>query len=291
MPISRKIIDGVLCAMFCLGCVQQVRPLPADPQAGTLWTNSIGLKLVWIPPEPVREVGRDWATPQIAIRQGFYMGIYEVSQRQYKKVMGSNPSQYKHDNCPVESVTWYQAVDFCALLSTMEGKTYRLPTEAEWVHACRAQSTTTYFFGEDASQMRKYAWDKHTTPQFYLSDMITFIIGSPAEKATSSWGFPPRPQPVGKKKPNDWGLHDMYGNVREWCQDPYEPDHPERVLKGGSYEDDGVFSCRCENRFRCHPENRCMENGFRIVLDLNESFSWPSSSLNARFFKSAFCLP
>jgi eukaryotic-like serine/threonine-protein kinase len=130
-------------------------------------TNSIGMKLVYIPPgefmmgSPANETNREGNEgPQhrVKISKSFYMGIYEVTQVQWQAVMGSNPSHFKGDNLPVETVSWGDAVEFCRKLSQKEGKTYRLPTEAEWEYACRAGSTTRFCFGDSDAGLDGYGW-------------------------------------------------------------------------------------------------------------------------------------
>jgi formylglycine-generating enzyme required for sulfatase activity len=169
-----------------------VNPLPSNPQQGTVWENSISMKLVWIAPGEFKmgsNDGEDFEKPlhTVKITKGFYMGAFEVTQGQYQQVMGTNPSYFKGANLPVEQVSWDDAVEFCKKLSQKEGKTYRLPTEAEWEYACRAGTTTKFSFGDDESQLGEYAW-----------------YGKNSGMKT---------HPVGKKKPNAWGLFDMHGNV------------------------------------------------------------------------------
>jgi formylglycine-generating enzyme required for sulfatase activity len=166
-------------------------------QPGTVMTNSIGMKLTWIPPGTFQmgSTDRDDEKPihTVTITKGFYMGVYEVTQEQYQKVMRYNPSQFKgNDNLPVEMVRCNDAVEFCKY----EGKKYRLPTEAEWEYACRAGTTSTYGFDDSESQLGDFAWYDENSGD--------------------------KTHPVGEKKPNAWGLYDMPGNVCEWCQDGYE---------------------------------------------------------------------
>ena len=130
----------------------------------------------------------------VKITKPYYLGAYEVTQEQYERVMGKNLSDSKGENKPVENVRWSEAVEFCRKLSEKEGVEYRLPTEAEWEYACRAGTSTAYSFGNDESQLGKYAW--------YRDNSIST-------------------HPVGELKPNTWGLYDMHGNVWEWCQDLY----------------------------------------------------------------------
>ncbi len=136
----------------------------------------------------------------------FAIGKYPVTQAQYEAVMGTNPSYFKNNpQNPVEKVSWNDAQAFCQKLSQITGKTYRLPTEAEWEYACRAGTTTRFYFGDDANQLGDYAW-----------------YDGNSQKTT---------HPVGQKKPNAWGLHDMIGNVWEWCEDDWHSTH-EKCAKG-----------------------------------------------------------
>ena len=134
---------------------------------------------------------REQSAHRIEISQAFYLGKYEVTQAQWKDVMGKNPSGFKGDNRPVEEVSWEDVQEFIRRLNAREqGVTYRLPTEAEWEYAARAGSTTAYSFGDDTLQLGEYAW--------YWEN---------ADGTT---------HPVGQLKPNAWGLYDMHGNVWEW---------------------------------------------------------------------------
>ncbi len=225
--------------------------------------------LVWIAPgtftmgSPSGEKGRyseEGPQTKVTISRGFLMSKYEVTQAQYKAVMGTNPSSFKGDNKPVEQVSWHDAVAYCAKLTEKEkaagrlpvGYEYRLPTEAEWEYACRAGTTTAFSFGDDVSKLGEYAW-----------------YGGNSSSTT---------HPVGKKKPNGWGLYDMHGNVWEWCQDWYgnypggsvtDPQGPAtgsyRVERGG-YWRSFAGHCRSADRNGYGPGSRYRGLGFRPVL-------------------------
>jgi formylglycine-generating enzyme required for sulfatase activity len=230
---------------------------------GDIITNSIGMKLVYIPagefmmgsPSSESLRGRDEG-PQhrVKISKGFYIGQTEVTQAQYRAVMGTNPSHFQGDNNPVENVSWNDALTFCRKLSEKKSKTYTLPTEAQWEYACRAGSTTAFSFGNSQSSLRNYAWYSRN------SDFKT--------------------HPVGQKQPNAFGLYDMHGNLWEWCQDWYEPDYYSnsplvdpisvsfgsyRVLRGGSWLL-GPALCRSAIRYGDAPDNWNGNNGFRVVV-------------------------
>lgn len=135
---------------------------------------------------------------QVTISKGFYMGKTEVTQGQWKAVMGYNPANFKEcgDNCPIENVSWDDTQEFIRKINMRGDGTYRLPTEAEWEYAARAGSNSKYGFGSDEESLKEYAW--------------------------FSWNSTQQTHPVASKKPNDWGLYDMQGNVWEWCNDWYE---------------------------------------------------------------------
>jgi formylglycine-generating enzyme required for sulfatase activity len=223
-------------------------------------SNSIGMQLRLVPPgeftmgSPASEAGREDTETQhqVRITQPFYLSVHEVTQEQYERVMGNNPSKYKGANNPVEMVSWNDAVEFCRKLSAQEGVQYRLPTEAEWEYACRAGTTTTYSFGDDDSQLGKYAW-----------------YGANSGSTT---------HPVGEKLPNGWGLFDMHGNVWERCQDwsgdygnekvVTDPTGPasgsRRVLRGGAFSHPPK-SVRAAYRTSYQPVSRVANDGFRLA--------------------------
>jgi formylglycine-generating enzyme required for sulfatase activity len=230
-------------------------------------------RMIWIPAgefvmgSPPTETGRDpdeGPQTRVVITKGFWMGKCEVTQGEYQSLMGSNPSTSTEEPArPVDKVNWYEAVEYCKKLTQTEetagrlpaGYGYRLPTEAEWEYACRAGSKTRFCYGDDKNetQLGDYAW-----------------FARNGESMT---------HPVGTRRPNDWGLQDMHGNVWEWCLDRWEGKLPGgtitnapvfsqgnlRTARGGSwlYE---PKSCRSANRDDYGPANRCSDVGFRLVL-------------------------
>ena len=187
---------------------------------------------------------------------GFHIGETEVTQAQWKAVMGTNPSNWKGDDLPVEQVSWNEAVQFCEKLSQMTGKTYRLPTEAEWEYAAR---------GGQQADGTKYAGSS--------------TIGDVAWYTSNSGS---KTHPVGQKQPNALGLYDMSGNVYEWCSDWYSsnyyssspsvnPQGPSsgsgRVCRGGSWSYGDAQGCRVSNRAYSAPDGRDGNLGFRVVCE------------------------
>lgn len=286
MKIEQRIVILILSGVICLGCGKKSNP-PAGvlaertpkvlstkinveyKPAGPPITNSIGMRLAWIPPGTF-QMGSDHGRPNekpihsVTISKGFYMGIYEITQKQYQTAMGTNPSrfkdtsddenEFKFDELPVESVSWDEAVEFCKKLSQKEGKTYRLPTEAEWEYACRAGTTTVYCFGDR------------------IDHRFRIRCKEDGIKHTSG---------VGSTHDNKWGLHSMHGNVWEWCQDIYDKDYysrssendPQgpisgkyRVIRGGSWQRPARI-CTSSFRLGANPGYRSDGCGFRIVMD------------------------
>jgi formylglycine-generating enzyme required for sulfatase activity len=239
--------------------------------------NSIGMKLKLIPAGEF-EMGSTEAEDErprhlVTITRPFYLGVYPVTQREYLQVIKQNPSYSSgNERLPVENVSWHDAVTFCNVLSQKEGLPlfyaingrtvtvsnwngpgYRLPTEAEWEYACRAGTTTRFSFGDDQNALGEYAW-----------------FGDNANQQT---------HPVGEKKPNGFGLHDMHGNVWEWCSDWYDADYykqspaadprgPEpaahRVIRGGSWYRD-LQIARSASRFWSSQEGQYFHLGFRLA--------------------------
>ncbi len=177
---------------------------------------------------------------EIEIDQDFYLGKYPVTQEQWMAIMGKNPSHFKGGRLPVETVSWDDVQTFIQKLNTLTGKkSYRLPTEPEWEYACRAGSTSAYFFGDDRNQLGEYVWYKDNSGN--------------------------TTHPVGQKKPNEWGLHDMAGNVWEWTENWYDRSFSGRVIRGGCWFSYIGF-CRSDYRYRYDPSFRHYYFGFRLAF-------------------------
>ncbi|MCX6907392.1 MAG: formylglycine-generating enzyme family protein [Verrucomicrobia bacterium] len=194
---------------------------------------------------------------EVTFTKPFYMGKHEVTQEQWEKVMGSNPSNFKGPKNPVEQVNWDDCQSFIAKLKEkVPGRTFRLPTEAEWEYACRAGGTNDFCYGDGDGRLRDYAWF------IYNSDSVL--------------------HPVGEKKPNAWGLFDMHGNVWEWCQDIYRENYmgapadgsawtqaqgsvTNRVLRGGSWYSE-PYVLRSANRGRSGAGYGGIVYGLRVVM-------------------------
>lgn len=219
-----------------------------------------GMKFVWIPAgtytmgSPEKEEYLADARPQHEVTvDGFWMGKYEVTQKQYHEVLGAKPSLFKGDSNPVETVSWGDAVNFCKRFGTKNKVTARLPTEAEWEYACRAGTTTGFYWGNDYNDAKDYAWYGN-----HFSERKTY--------------------PVGQKKANAYGLHDIIGNVMEWCLDWYAVDYyknspkqnpqgpfvgTQRVIRGSSWKGGGGSSYW---RYKIVPTFRTEDIGFRVVV-------------------------
>jgi formylglycine-generating enzyme required for sulfatase activity len=196
----------------------------------------------------------EWEQPTHTVTlDSFYMSQYEVTQKQWRDIMGTNPSYFKDcDNCPVEQVSWDDIQEFLKKLNTQTGKNYRLPTEAEWEYAARGGQKFNYAGSNNIDNVAWY-WD------------------NAGEKT----------HPVGQKSPNGYGLYDMSGNVWEWCQDVWHDNYngaptngsawtsggnsASRVLRGGSWSS-SAGNCRSAFRLGNTPDDRSNSGGFRIAL-------------------------
>jgi formylglycine-generating enzyme required for sulfatase activity len=259
----------------------------SSAQSPKTLTNSIGMKLVLIPKgsfiqgSPSTEVDRsaDEKMHAVTITKDVYFGVFEVTQAQYEKVMGNNPSHFQgdilrellktkdprsnesSDFLPVESVNWHDAVAFCAKLSEIaEEKSarreYRLPSEAEWEYACRAGTLSAYHFGDNPELLENFAW--------YVDNSNGMT------------------HPIGQKSPNPWGLYDMHGNVAEWCAD-FMDKYPDKhvkdpfgineasggVARGGSWFE-VHYHCRSANRTSMHRIHDTIDDtGFRVAMTVH----------------------
>jgi formylglycine-generating enzyme required for sulfatase activity len=255
-------------------------------------TNTIGMRLVLIPdgellidsPESDTDASADQKPQrQMRVTRPFFLGVTEVTQGQYQAVIGVNPSHFKGSpNLPVETVSWFDAINYCNALSRKESLTpfyrvqgttvdvpdgngtgYRLPTDIEWEYACRAGTTTRYSFGNEAGDLDPFAW------YFENSRLGTQNVR--------------QSHPVGRRRANAWGVYDMLGNVEEWCWDRYDGDDDDdssakpsaadgvggspstfRLHRGGCWR---LGPERCESDFRAGnlPSHRSPLLGFRVA--------------------------
>jgi sulfatase modifying factor 1 len=239
----------------------------APPKGESFSIPNINLDMLWCKPgtfmmgSPPGEKDREDNETQheVTLTKGFYLGKHEVTQGQWEKVMGTNPSEFKGAALPVEQVLWTDAMKFCEKLTQTEkeagrlpeGWTYTLPTEARWEYACRAGTTTATAFGDS------------------LSSKQANFRGSYPYGGASKGPYLGRTTDVGVYPANAWGFHDMHGNVWEWCLDWYG-DYPagaarDSVSRGGSWNNVG-WNLRSAVRGRYAPVSRGINLGFRLSL-------------------------
>jgi formylglycine-generating enzyme required for sulfatase activity len=286
-----RIIMSRCAWMVALSSLMAVLLLEGPPQAQTKEkkkpeksiTNSLGMKLMLIPegkftmgsPTDEKERYDDELQHEVTIPKAFYMGAYEVTQEEYTKIIGNNNCHFSANGYgrnqvkgldtnkfPMEMVSFHEAVSFCEKLSAKEeekkaGRTYRLPTEAEWERACRggAKTQVPFHFGKTISSKG--------------ANIATAIT---------------RPCKVGSYKPNAFGLYDMHGNVCEWCSDWYDKDYYEsspkkgptgpksgysRIHRGGSWAY-YARNCRSAARDNADPNGRYHDLGFRVVMEVSD---------------------
>jgi eukaryotic-like serine/threonine-protein kinase len=232
--------------------------------------KGVNLEMVAIPggtftmgsPSTEKERSNDEGPQHQVTIQPFYLGKFEVTQAQYEAIMGSNPSNFKGANRPVEKVSWNDAVEFCKRLSQKTGRTYRLPSEAEWEYACRAGTTTPFYFGETIT-----------------TDLVNYD-GNFTYDAEPKGKYRQQTTDVGSLPSNAFGLYDMHGNVWEWCADSWhsnydgaptdgsawvDNDNQNRVLRGGSWYI-GPNGCRSANRYHYTRVFINHSIGFRVVF-------------------------
>ncbi|MBI5429330.1 MAG: formylglycine-generating enzyme family protein [Nitrosomonadales bacterium] len=230
-----------------------------EPAAGSAWVEPhTGIEFVWIPGGCFQMGSDEGESDEGPVHKvcvnGFYMGKYEVTQSQYQKMTGTNPSKFKGENNPVETVSYQQVRVLLDLYNHQTGENLRLPTEAEWEYACRAGGRHDEYCGEGG--MDRLGW--------YGESLET---GSP--------------HPVGQKRPNQFGLYDMSGNVWEWVEDCYNVNYTSApddgsalrgkchrfVLRGGSWGDFPMYT-RAANRSYCVPNGKGEHDGFRLAITL-----------------------
>jgi formylglycine-generating enzyme required for sulfatase activity/tRNA A-37 threonylcarbamoyl transferase component Bud32 len=294
----RFLISGALTALL-VGTVllltgmpdwaSRVRQRPGEKDSPNEFTNSLNMKFMLIPagkftmgaPQAeidgcLKVVGDGWLKDhlltegpehEVQISRPFYLGATKVTVGQFRQFVNEknylvgderwrSPGFEQTETHPVVLVSWHNAVDFCAWLSEKEGKTYRLPTEAEWEYGCRAgRSGARYCFGNAETDLGLYAW---------------FTNNSEGKT-----------HPVGKLKPNDWGLFDMHGNAWEWCWDSFDPNYyknsprkdplggvgDERLRRGGSWSCPPEL-CRAASRHHFDPGSRFNDMGFRVICEI-----------------------
>jgi formylglycine-generating enzyme required for sulfatase activity len=299
LSLAALALFGLLC--FVLLPASAAPPAKAPPKP---ITNSIGMKFAYIPPgkflmgsteaeqKEVMKLIKEHKEmlgavagekePEVELSRGFYLGVYEVTQKQYKEVMGKNPSYFRKDgggkdkvkdmntdDFPVDSVSWEDAQVFIKRLNALpeekkNKRQYRLPSEAEWEYACRGgvKVKTTFHFGNSLSSKQANFHGEHPHGR--------------AEKGKHL----ARTCKVGSYTPNAFGLYDMHGNVWEWCEDTYDEKYysaspkrdpvnskegPYRVLRGGGCSTHGGL-CRSADRGWFSPSVRDDHSGFRVAL-------------------------
>lgn len=229
----------------------------AQPQFETV-TNSVGMEMLLLPagqfimgslPDE-KDRAHDEFAHEVIISKPFYLASTEVTQGQWKEIMGFENCNFKGDFLPVEKVSWQQAIEFCRKLSDKEEKTYTLPSEAQWEYACRAGSQDSFTGGFELDETGWY---------FDNSDNTTHAVKT--------------------KKANNWGLYDMHGNVAEWCLDNYVCDYPEEPITDPTGPEDGKFkvfrggawshfdrAARCSARSSAPASYQLKYVGFRVIM-------------------------
>ena len=269
----KHLLPVIVAAAFVYGCAKDSGTNPVTP---SLYVGMERMVLIpagtfWMGDSTGNGYSGERPFHQVTITRAFLMSRTEVTQAQWKAVMGANPSAFKGDSLPVENVSWYDAAAYCNRLSRKEGldtcytwsgtdyscdftaNGYRLPTEAEWEYACRAGTRTDY----------------HTGNGDWALDLAGWHVGNSGRET----------HPVGSKQPNAFGLYDMHGNVLEWCWDWYssnyytsnpatDPRGPAtgsvRVLRGGMWAI-GASNCRSAYRDCDPPVFRYNYCGFRVA--------------------------
>jgi formylglycine-generating enzyme required for sulfatase activity len=233
--------------------------LTLDLGGGVKWEGVLIPAGAFIMGSPKGEAKKEQESAQekqhkVTITQPFYIGKYELTQAQYKKVMGVNPSRTMGDNLPVHNIAWKDADEFCRKLTKQLGRSVQLPTEAQWEYACRAGTTTAYHSGNTITDLNKVGWHS----------------GNSGGKL----------HPGGEKLPNAWGVYDMHGNIREFVRDLYSPDPlsdaidptgpktgdpKNHVVRGGAYTANAAVVLNCRAAIRKPTESLAI-TGFRVMV-------------------------
>jgi formylglycine-generating enzyme required for sulfatase activity len=246
-------LTATLLALILLPCGSSF----AEPVAGTAWKEAkTGMEFVWVPSGCFQMGSASGEKDEQPIHKvcvkGFWMGKYEVTQAQYQQVTGNDPSGFENDNNPVEEVNWHEAKSFAVKMSSSTGEIIRLPSEAEWEYACRAGGVHETFCG-GGDKPDGLLWHRFNS-----------------KKTTHE---------AGQLAANNWGLHDMSGNVWEWVADCWNENYAgaptdgsaresgdcgKRVLRGGAWNFAPTFS-RASIRYYDRSSERDKDSGFRVV--------------------------
>ena len=256
--------------------LEPARKAFSSPSSSTKikYSNSLNMEFVYIEPgtfmmgSPATEKdrGRSEIQQRVALAQGYYLQTTEVTQGQWKEIIGGNPSVFNDcgDDCPVENVSWEDVQIFINKINSKEETNkYRLPTEAEWEYACRAGSVTAYCSGDNENDLDRYAWYSSNSGDRFL----WYYLKSGCKT-----------HPVAQKQTNAWGLYDMHGNVQEWCADRFGYSYPSgykinpedpptdfsRGLRGGGYGNTAM-ECRSAYDHWAYQYSRVSGAGFRLA--------------------------
>jgi len=290
------LVAGLLMVWAWPADAQVAKPRRAGDTKTVDLAGGVKLELVWCPPgaftmgSPADEEGRfpNEKQHKVTLTKGFWLGKHEVTQRQWQSVMGKNPSRFKSAglDAPVEQVSWKDCQEFLKKLTARvagelpNGYVYRLPTESEWEYACRAGTETALHTGDIRILGKRNAPALDPIAWYSGNSVVTYEGGSDSSgwKEKQENHSRAGTHPVGRKKPNGWGLHGMIGNVAEWCQDQYGT-YPSgavtdpagagrgsrRVCRGGGWN---ISAGRCRSAFRSGsgPSNSYDVLGFRVAL-------------------------
>jgi uncharacterized protein (TIGR02996 family) len=254
---------------------------PCVPQRTVMLAEGVQMNFSFIPAgifqmgSPEAEAGRhdDEVRHRVMLTRAFWLAVHPLTRGQWKAVAGTCPGEDAPDDHPARNVSWDDCIALCELAGVKTSWRFRLPTEAEWEHACRAGTTTAYPTGDGPEAMKRAGWCNHDS---------TWGTGRRSLPGYLDYGAGASPKPVRQFDPNAWGLSDMHGNVWEWCQDWYnhryrpegdrvDPSGPaqgtKRVLRGGCYFNDPP-QCRSPSRQGFEPDLAAETVGCRICMEM-----------------------